>query len=411
MKKIKSILLLLVIFVIFPFGIVDVLAVAGDDVNSYVTEDVGKTYIPFTKNWQNVPADKRPSFVRVKLYKYIGDEFIVENAIEIETKDITSDMNWKYNFDISSERLFDESLNAYKFKVVEELINGYEEVESLHIDPNVIFNPPKVSSEWKRIEPCSSIDISTVGSFKSIIIAKMTGNQDNKFIIWTVEPLSNAERRMVYESSKKINGFGNPSETQFINDFIFISGNTGEYYHNGFKVITVDENHINFEGGTKVWSLFATSMYEKSSTDANSSSITNTAKKKEISVNKEWVDSNNSLGLRPDSITIQLLKDSEIVEEVELSQTNNWTYVFKDLFEYENGDIVEYTIQEVPIDNYKSDISVNEDGSFIITNTCTLSYILPETGSNGMLLIYIVTIILLGMPLVYSVYTFVKKRY
>ena len=76
-----------------------------------------------------------------------------------------------------------------------------------------------------------------------------------------------------------------------------------------------------------------------------------------------------------------------------------------------NGYIVEITNPDGSVSAGSKTESFDLDGNQAVNFLNITGYMLPETGSNGMLLIYIVTIILLGMPLVYSVYTFVKKRY
>ncbi|MDD6273017.1 MAG: Cna B-type domain-containing protein [bacterium] len=483
--------------------------------NSDISEETGKIIIPFTKNWENVSEEELPDSISIKLYKYSDDTFDESTAILVKEAIVSKDTNWKYDFDISNETIVDSSNNTYKFKVVEEMIDGYEEITDLHVDPNVVFTLPSVDNKWNIINPCSSINITTNGNFKTIIVAKMTGNQDNRFVVWTIEPLSETERRLVYESVRPINGFGNPSYAAFV----FISGTNGEYYYNGQKIISVDENHIYFEGGTKVWSKFATGFYYKSSTEANESSITNTIKKTSLLVEKKWNDHNNILGLRPDSITIQLLKNNEVIEEVELSQNTSWKYEFTNLVEYTDGIKNEYTINEITVKGYKTSQIVNgstititnthevkstqvsvkkewentdqisqlpgvivglyykksEDGAltkiaqatlsqtnnwsytftsgdgkfdilpddyiyvvkeigfdideseksfyeeyfntkythkgndWTITNTCTITYVLPETGSMKSIVILIISTFLIGMSSIYLVYSFIRK--
>ncbi|MGM9878186.1 MAG: Cna B-type domain-containing protein [Bacilli bacterium] len=365
MKKIlKTILFSLTIFSLSIFTYKNHIYALDIQANSDISEEAGKIIIPFTKNWENVSDEELPDSISIKLYKYSGDTFDESTAILVKEAIVSKDTDWKYDFDISNETIVDSSNNTYKFKVVEEMIDGYEEITDLHVDPNVVFTLPSVDNKWDVINPCSSINITTNGNFKTIVVAKMTGNQDNKFIVWTIEPLSETERKLVYESAKPINGFGNPS----YDAFVYISGTTGEYYYNGQKIISVDASHIYFEGGTKVWSKFATGLYYKSSTQANESSITNTIKKTSLLVEKKWNDHNNILGLRPDSITIQLLKNREVIEEVEISQNTNWKYEFNNLVEYTDGIKNEYTINEITVEGYKTSYNIN--GSTItITNT------------------------------------------
>ncbi|MFR9098501.1 MAG: Cna B-type domain-containing protein [Anaerostipes hadrus] len=48
-------------------------------------------------------------------------------------------------------------------------------------------------------------------------------------------------------------------------------------------------------------------------------------------VAKVWQDSNNKYQKRPENITVQLLRDGEVYQEVQLSEDNNWQYAWNDL--------------------------------------------------------------------------------
>lgn len=360
MNKITKALFIIILFIIFPFLYCSrVTALSGKD----ISEETGRTIIPFTKKWQNVEINERPAELKIKLYKYLGDTFSESTAILIEEAVVNAENNWQYDFDISEVELFDNN-NAFKFKIVEEVPVGFEEVTELHEDPNVIFTPPQIADGWDRVEPCSQIDITTNGNFKTIVVAKMTGNQGNKYIVWTIEPLSETEREMVFEGASTVNGFGNAK----YENFVYISGTQGEYVSNGETVLIVDEKHINFQGGTKVWSLFATGLYSKSSTDSNSSSITNTIKTINLSVKKIWNDHDNILGLRPNSIIVKLLNNNEEIKEIVLSSANDWEYVFTNLPEYTDGNKNNYTVKEVISNGYISKVVI-DNNNVIITNT------------------------------------------
>ena len=87
----------------------------------------------------------------------------------------------------------------------------------------------------------------------------------------------------------------------------------------------------------------------------------------EKTVTKVWDDNNDQDGKRPDSIDIQLLANGEISEKVTLDGNNNWTYTFRDLDKYKDGQEIEYRIEELSqIDEYTT--SYSED-TFTITNT------------------------------------------
>ena len=83
-----------------------------------------------------------------------------------------------------------------------------------------------------------------------------------------------------------------------------------------------------------------------------------------LDVAKEWVDSNNKDGLRPDSITVNLLANGEIKESKTVTKETSWKYTFEDLPKYENGVEITYTVTEDSVDYYKT--IYNEENGFII---------------------------------------------
>ena len=88
----------------------------------------------------------------------------------------------------------------------------------------------------------------------------------------------------------------------------------------------------------------------------------------EITVTKTWDDADNQDGKRPESITVILLangtkKDSQIVTA---DEAGNWTYTFKDLPKYANGQEITYTVAEEEVTDY----TTTYDGSNI-TNSYT----------------------------------------
>ena len=111
-----------------------------------------------------------------------------------------------------------------------------------------------------------------------------------------------------------------------------------------------------------------------SGNETNGFTITNTEQHTSISVNKKWVDSDDQDGLRPESITVQLLANGSVNKEQQLNESNQWQYTFSNLPVYKNGKKVTYTVQEkeatIP-DGYTASVASNAtDGfNFTITNT------------------------------------------
>ena len=96
--------------------------------------------------------------------------------------------------------------------------------------------------------------------------------------------------------------------------------------------------------------------------------LTNThePEKIEIPVKKIWVDNDNRDGLRPESITVNLLADEVKINSVTITPdaNGNWAYTFKDLLKYKDGTEIKYTVVEEAVDFYYPTYE-----GFTITNT------------------------------------------
>ncbi|WP_228274141.1 Cna B-type domain-containing protein [Streptococcus equi] len=94
-----------------------------------------------------------------------------------------------------------------------------------------------------------------------------------------------------------------------------------------------------------------------------------TPAKTSISGTKTWNDNDNQDGKRPDSIVVNLLANGKKVASQEVTAANNWAYQFTDLPQYENGQLITYTVSEDAVDSYSTSIN-----GYNITNSYT-----PET--------------------------------
>lgn len=65
-----------------------------------------------------------------------------------------------------------------------------------------------------------------------------------------------------------------------------------------------------------------------------------------VTVTKHWDDCGNADGIRPDSITVNLLADGAVVNKAVLSSGNNWSYTFKGLHDSNYGKMIVYTVSE-----------------------------------------------------------------
>lgn len=84
-----------------------------------------------------------------------------------------------------------------------------------------------------------------------------------------------------------------------------------------------------------------------------------------VKVQKVWVDSPEDEAFRPQSITIQLLKDGAVYDTVVLTAGNNWRHTWTGLPPGHRWTIVEQTV----VEGYQVAVSQNGSRSFVVTNT------------------------------------------
>ena len=109
----------------------------------------------------------------------------------------------------------------------------------------------------------------------------------------------------------------------------------------------------------------------------NGYDVTNTYSPEQtsITVTKAWADNNDQDGLRPESVTVKLLADGqETNKTLTLSSDNNWQGTFSGLDKYREGKEISYSVAEVSVTGYETEISGSSSTGFTITNTHT-----PET--------------------------------
>ncbi len=191
----------------------------------------------------------------------------------------------------------------------------------LHADWKQIMVEVTVSKDWSdnnnndRIRP-DSVTVNLMNG--KTIVDTATLSDENKWNYTFVAPMYNGEDEVNYTVSEDdVDGY-TPE----------ITGSMKE----GFKILNVHENE-----------------------------------QVEITVTKEWSDNNNNDGIRPDSVTVNLMNGETKVDSVTLSDENNWTYTFSADMKL-NGTIIEYTISEDDVDGYTPEITGSMKEGFNILN-------------------------------------------
>ncbi len=114
----------------------------------------------------------------------------------------------------------------------------------------------------------------------------------------------------------------------------------------------------------------AVAQYTPTYTD-NDITNTHTPEQINISGTKTWNDANNQDGIRPNSITVNLLADGNQVSTTQATAATNWQYSFNNLDKYKNGQLINYTITENAVPGYTTTVN-----NFDVTNSYT-----PKTTS------------------------------
>ena len=148
-----------------------------------------------------------------------------------------------------------------------------------------------------------------------------------------------------------------------------------------------DVNKYDTSGKEISYTVKETNVPENYESSQDGNIITNTLVGKgniTIPVAKKWADADNQDGIRPESVTVELLKNGNPyipAKTITLNSGNNWNGRFPDLPEYENGKRIEYSVKEEDVEGYSTKYAFVNDG-FILTNTHTPDEITIEGGKT-----------------------------
>ena len=116
-----------------------------------------------------------------------------------------------------------------------------------------------------------------------------------------------------------------------------------------------------------------------------------------IKIKKIWDDVNNQEKLRPITISVTLFANGKEYETISLSQDNDWKYTFNDLPVYDDGELIEYSINEEVPAAYEVHYEGNMKEGFVIYNVLPVGGDVPppenpQTGDN--IVLYLTTLII-----------------
>ncbi len=133
----------------------------------------------------------------------------------------------------------------------------------------------------------------------------------------------------------------------------------------------VFENVPKLKNGKEIEYTITEEKVAEYETEVDGYNVTNTYEPEKIDIEgkKVWDDQNNKKGIRPSSITVNLLKNGEVVESKKVTESDGWKFSFTGLDKCEKGKEIKYTVTENSVDKYSTSISGDAKKGFTITNT------------------------------------------
>ena len=262
------------------------------------THEVYKTAVEVTKVWNdaNNQDGKRPASITVHLFA---------DGVEIASAQLTAENGWKYKFDGLDLNSADGKKVVYT--VTEDPVPGY----TTEIDGLTITNTHEVEK--------TEVPVTKVWND--------AGNQDG-----------------IRPTSITVKLYANGADTGKTLTLTAATGWTGRF-------TDLDK----YSNAKEIEYTLAEVAVEGYTTTISGSTITNThvPAVTEVSGSKTWDDNGDQDGVRPESITVNLVKNGEIIASKTVTGPD-WSWSFTDLPKYENGELIKYAVTENEVDGYSA---------------------------------------------------------
>ena len=287
-------------------------------VNTHVPEVIS---IEVAKIWDDADNQDgiRPEAITVNLKN---------GETTVATAEVTKEGGWKYTFENLPK--YENAGTEIQYTVEEVAVEGYEtSIEGFEITnsytPEVISIP--VAKIWDDAEDQdgvrpASVTVNLLANGTNVASEALTA-ENNWTFTFANQPKKSAGQDIVY---------------------------------------TVTEDAV--EG-------YVTAAIEQNDNGVYEVTNTHVPAETEVSVSKVWDDANDQDGMRPETITVNLLADGEAVDNATLSAENEWTVTFTELPVNAAGQAIAYTVQEVTVEKYETAITGSAADGYVITNTHT----------------------------------------
>src|SRR5699024_650886 len=372
--------------------------VTGDASDGFIVTNIETTSVSGEKMWKDDNSNERPDQITVKL---------LADGEQVATEKVTAESDWKYTFKDLDK--YDEDGNKITYTIDEFDVSGYKtNIDGFDIE-NVRVGTIAVEGEktWQDEDASDRPEEITVELSREI-----AGEVDKDFAeSKTVKPDNKDKWTYAFTELDEFNDemvaynyIGKEADVpdnyqSEVNGHNITNTRIGKTEVSGTKIwkddteadrpeeitvnllqnnvvidtkeVTADDNweytftdldKYDNEGKSYKYSVKEQDV-EGYNSEVNDYDITNTrAEKKDIEVNKAWLDDNSKE--RPESIEVYLKQNGENFDTIELTADNDWTYTFTDLEAFdENGQAYSYSVEEKAVEGYETTI----DG-FDITN-------------------------------------------
>ena len=325
----------------------------GPDYNLKNKHEPEKRTIEGQKIWNdnNNQDGKRPTSIKVKLYKKVGNnnpEYVTEKVVTEG-----ADKAWKWKFENLDKY---ENKQEIQYTVEEEAVGeGYVGIVTGSMAAGFKITNSR-TPEKTFVEGEKTWDDAN----------NQDGKRPTTITVKLYKKVGDKEKEEVTTQEVKADDQGNWK----------------------YKF----DNLPKYEGGKLIEYSVEEKAVEGYTPEISGYNIKNTHTPEETAVEgeKTWVDGDNQDGKRPTSIKVKLYKKVEgkekeqvTTKEVKADNQGNWKYKFERLPKYEGGKIIEYSVEEEAVDGYKVDYGTPEIKDGIIKANIKNTHDPEETAVEG----------------------------